>query len=293
MKTARTLPTAAPLLLALYFQGCSFRAPILAPTFAAATGQPQAPLTPQETYQLRASMDCPATVLLQKSGGWLGERTVELALYEDGTLIYWSHDYREYRTVQLNSAERVRLVNRVLQYPSLSPRTRDFPVSRSSLALDGYQTTLQVRLPGAYHCLAASPDEPADGEASSLRAIQGEVLKFLREYQDARALPWIPETVILEFSRVAKGHREEFAWRDDWPHPESGKCSSELGCTVAVTRSRFEEMKQVLWAKRGNQAARIDGKLWFVDVAFPMPHEVGDWRTRAYEAILARRKKAP
>lgn len=225
----------------------------------------------------------------QRSGGWTGTRTVELVLYENATLIYWSEAHRNYRVVQLSVEEAAALAKRALHFPglvsTLKPMSLRFPGT-----YHGYHETLAARPMNAVNCLTWDSWWPSFAPArhlySVLPRLQRDHLTFFLNFEHERAQEWIPESVVLEFTPVSGKHWQEYPWPADWPKPPQQPCGTEGTCSVRVQREVFLKMRPFLTGKTIAHAARIEDQLWVVGFFFQFPHDTPEWRKSVYEQGL-------
>ena len=251
----------------LIFSGC-----------AARQSSPHAYSVPSSHEQLQAAArwECPANILLERTGGWFGQRQVELALYDDGEIVYFSEKHHMHRSVRLTLDEMGSLLRETLRYPGLVPKGSVLHYARFPRgAFHAYGSILEVRLPKAVRCLTAAVEaaysNPTPKESAA--ATQADVVNFLKDFEHEGASEWVPTEITLEFVPVTGKYWSEYPWRDDWPQPKSGYCEVRGTCIVTVSSAMYPEMRRQLLSRRLGEAARIGNQLWSIGVNNRFRHD--------------------
>jgi hypothetical protein len=220
-------------------------------------------------------------VSVEESNPWTGDGGSILALYADGTLIYWLPHERggQYRIAQLSDAETSEFFKRVDTdaLPLMDLKSYAPPFLRQSypIALDAATCTIHVRRPdrtqrylsffGSLHGAARGTTKGQSPEIIS-------VLNFLASYEHPNATEWVPENVEITLWPAMKTEQPTIAWPVELPGLAAAQFNKEDGSyTLLLTREQYAQLRPILDAKIG-QNFRIGEKLWRVYVYFPFPH---------------------
>lgn len=207
-------------------------------------------------------LDCPALVLFEVTGGWTGNSKVEIVLYEDGSAIYWSEKAGRYETVRLSEDEVTEVFSQLEtnRLPNTKPLTRNYVRIGSHVTL----TRVSFRSPTTRVC-RPDAEELLDPHA----------INYLRGFEHTAASEWIPERVLIYLTPLPRnGYWKELPWPADWPRIDSAaKLKNEERYLLSVPRAQYEKMRAALEGRPPGHLPLYNGKFWFLEIAYPLPHE--------------------
>jgi hypothetical protein len=207
----------------------------------------------------------------------VGGDTPSVALYVDGTVIFWQGDRRSgrYMTAHLTPAQTKNFFS-PLTVQDIASFHSDYSLTQTTdqttnklvvLTSQGYKTiSVYGDLRDGYHHEAGSDDLPA-----GLQSIFSELVNY--SVPDAK--PWMPdflEVVIWPFE-YARG--KPVNWPATWPDlsdPKTVRRGNSYSIYLPV--SRLEEFRTFSKRIGPKQAVLIDKKKWTLLARYPFPHEI-------------------
>ncbi len=224
----------------------------------------------------------PVAVLLEYDP-WrmvVGSDSPMLAIYDDGTLIFWSWEVESYLTMTLDAAD----------YPAL---VDSLPLTDAYFALDTYYDTVMVtdmptntihtwrddergahqrdvvhvygdlRMPETDEW-SARPHAPVE-----FLAVYDRLLEIIAAYEQADdAEMWLPPYIEVLVWPYATTNAQ--TWPADWPgldHPCTVRRHDDL-YSIYVDSADYDTIMDI-----AGRAVEIDGRTWAASMRFPFPSE--------------------
>jgi hypothetical protein len=216
-------------------------------------------------------------VLLTEYNPWasaIGSDTATIALYTDGTVIYWQGDRRsgEYVTNHLSPAQ----VDEFLTTSNLRKPQQFDDCYNIDNVTDLPTNVLVVKTEQSYKTITVygvirhnDTRPPLNTVPSALQKIFDTLLGF---HVDG-SRPWTPpcfELIIWPFTYA----KSALAWPIDFPTlRDDSTVKDENSYRLFVPISKLNEYEALEKRRKPTQALLLDGKKWAVSARFPFPHE--------------------
>jgi hypothetical protein len=217
-------------------------------------------------------------VLVQESNPWIGDRST-LALYADGTLIYWKQTASEggYFAVKLSESELGEFLKHLEPLETAAAKGKFFP---DHVAPDMPITQVTIRLPqkklfgSVFPCVGTLRWKSHRTDWTQRISPSAATFQFLETYEHPSATPWVPEAVRLVLWPAPKTDEEPLPWPADFPSLKEALKSKEDGSYVlTLERARYEKVAAFLAQRKPHQRLLINGQLWLPSVQLLFPHE--------------------
>lgn len=230
----------------------------------------------------------PIAVLI-KTNPWLwvvGSDTPELALYEDGQIVYLKKEKDSqpvYMWKQLSNDELRLLTSRILgvgdfqnvkRTINLVPGASDLPKTRMFLDINGKQLITTVYGPieaaGGLNGVLSSSSSNSD----LLPDVVKNLHSYLRSLEFDGARPWVPKFVEVMIWEFKSAPESSIDWPKKWPGLNSAS-SFKRGDSYSIFLPGHElgELRDFLNTRKEKGAIEIDGRKWAASVRYTFPCE--------------------
>jgi hypothetical protein len=213
-------------------------------------------------------------VFVHETNPWTESDGLTLALYPDGTLIYWSPAEHGgvFRTAGLSQEQIDEFISRA---DSKEFRGQQ-PAPAFDLSSDAPRSFIAVRRQGQpSKCFGLLGSLRGQRQVSpnfspQLRA----ALEFLATYEHPEAVPWIPERIDVTLGPAPKSTQPDLVWPSELPGLKAGIHNSSDGTyALRLTRDQYALLQPVLESKTPGQAVHLGNGRWTVYVHYPFPYE--------------------
>jgi hypothetical protein len=207
----------------------------------------------------------------------IGADTPTLALYDDGTVIYWRKEGRggKYVSAKLADSEVSQVLEKVNPQTFTSLESRYEPAGGIS---DAPETVMVLRKKDGTHkgvYVYGSIRRADDGSyPRGVPNLVADIFHFATTYDNPKATEWLPDYIEVIVWPYEYAPDKDLVWPKGWPDlsdPRTVKNGD--GYSIYLEKARFEELKAFLAKRRERQAVRISGKKWAIDARLPFPNE--------------------
>jgi hypothetical protein len=229
----------------------------------------------QEAAARRAEWERRAPlVLVHERNPWTESDGPTLALYPDGTLIYWSPAEHGgvFRTARLSQEQIDEFISRV---DSEEFRLQQ-PAPAFDFSSDAARSVITVRRPGqpskCFGLLGSLRGQRkfSPNFSPRLRA----ALEFLAMYEHPQAVEWIPERIEVALWPAPESTQPDLVWPAELPGLEAGiHASSDESYALCLTREQYALLEPLLESRAPGQAFHVGNRRRIVYVRCAFPHE--------------------
>lgn len=218
-------------------------------------------------------------VAVRERNPWIGSDALTLALYPDGTLIFWKPDKNaplrgSFHSVQLSPDEVSDFVSRV-DVSGFQPSSKRLLPNVATL--DTASFSVLVRRPGelpprfafGLGSLHTPPGPPRDSPELQ------EALRFLATYDNSGATEWIPEMVEVTLAPAPKASGPERPWPANLSGLEAATHNpTDDSYALQLSRAQYLELNPIRESGAQVPVFLIGGNKFHIDVRFFFPHEL-------------------
>lgn len=211
----------------------------------------------------------PVVVLIEKDpwASVIGADSPQLALYDDGLLIYRADD--QFRQERLDAAAQAELLDLVAKIDG----PRDAGAYELSLSTDQTDTVLLLyRDEPVVVSAYGSLEDPVQVALlpEQLRA----AFAGLHAYSRPHAEPWLPEFIEVMIWPYDYAPEASIHWPDDWPGLDDERTAARgSSYSLFLPSARLEELRAFLQTRNARGAVELGGKKWAMSYRYPFPME--------------------
>jgi len=188
------------------------------------------------------------------------------AVYESGQVIYWKN--QKYSTVRLDKSELAEMFTQLSLSDTFFLRSQHISVSG---ATDEPSYVLRINL-DTLKSFSVYGNLRDMGALSRVPAVLKTVYEFVTNFDDDRAVNWLPKKIEVLLSDYDYSPEKPIPWPANWPNLKSPETRTwEGGATLYLDQRHLNQLKSLIKARTEKQAFLINERKFYAGYRLPLP----------------------
>lgn len=188
------------------------------------------------------------------------------AVYESGQVIYWKN--QRYSAVMLEKSELAKMFTLLSLSDTFFLRSKHISVSG---ATDQPSYVLRINL-DTLKSFSVYGNLRDKGALSRVPAVLKTVYEFVTNFDDDRAINWLPNKIEVLLSNYDYSPERPIPWPADWPDLKNLDTRTwEGGATLYLDQRYLTQLKSLIKARTEKQAFLINERKFYAGYRLPLP----------------------